>query len=328
MQLVGDRKTKLNGKIVLSVFISFLLVFSSLFYIHFSSIPEEQENNQYEHFSQTLNNTSTNFFVLGSSHVGQLNSSLIVNSIHNENYNFNIFNLATNGDKPDRRVSNISDIIDLNPKIIFYGISYRDFVSTDTITQKYAFLDIKLLLKESIPEDLESLNPQLVSRRMIRDALDNYGIIDISEFDIRPVNTPFFSLGNLQTIILEESALQRLILTVQPPPQTLQISVLNNEQIDSFKKIIEKLQANEIKVVIFTTPLHDFYLKEIPSETHLIFNGILDDISNEYDVKVYNFTAKYSGLKVWNNLDHIAYNENSNQFSNDVSEMILMELNE
>ena len=60
----------------------------------------------------------------------------------------------------------------------------------------------------------------------------------------------------------------------------------------------------------------------------MIFNGILDDISNEYDVKVYNFTAKYSGLKVWNNLDHIAYNENSNQFSNDVSEMILMELNE
>ena len=65
---------------------------------------------------------------------------------------------------------------------------------------------------------------------------------------------------------------------------------------------------------------------EIINNQQRSFNQILNDISNEYDVKIYNFTNNYSQLKIWNNLDHIAYNENSNMFSEDVSKMILMEL--
>lgn len=318
----------MNGKIILSVFISFSLVFGSLFYIHFNSIQVEEENNQYAVFSETLNTDSKYLFLLGSSHIGQLNSSLIVEAVNEKNSSYDVFNLATNGDKPNRRISNLQDIVSLNPKIIFYGISYRDFASPTLVTSTNIFPDIKILLKQNIPEELESLNPQLVSRRMIRDALDNYGIINVSEFNIRPTNTPFFSLGNLQTIILEEPAIERLLLTVSPVPQTLEISDTNNEQISSLKKIIEGFQKNSIKVVIFLVPIHDFYLAEIPYETKLTFDQIISDVSNEYDVKIYNFTNKYSGLKIWNNLDHIAYNENSNIFSSDISEMILKEIDE
>ena len=81
-------------------------------------------------------------------------------------------------------------------------------------------------------------------------------------------------------------------------------------------------------MIIFTVPIHDFYLDNISIETKLSFNQILNNISDEYDVKIYNFTNKYSGLKIWNNLDHIAYNENSNIFSSDISEMVITEIDE
>ena len=319
----------MNGRIILSVLIAFTIIFSSLFYIHFTSIPLEQESNRYSTFSESVDITSYNLFILGSSHVGQLNSKLIIESIKEKNTDYNVFNLATNGDTPERRISNVDDIVSLNPEIIFYGISYRDFVSSSsTIESENILLNLKLLFKENVPEDLESLNPQLISRQIIRDVLNNYGIIDIAKFDIRPPNTRFFSLGNAQTLILEDPDLERLVTTVNPQPHTLHISSINNPQIESFKKIIEEFQEHDIKVVVFTTPIHDFYLEHIPNETNESFEQIINNISNEYEINVYDFTKKYSGLHVWNNLDHIAYNDNSNEFSNDIVEMITEEIDD
>ncbi len=132
----------MNGKIILSISISFFLVFGSLFYIYFDSIQSEEEINQYQDFSQSLNETSKKLFLFGSSHVGGLNSSLIVDSVHEKNNNYDFFNLATNGDTPNRRISDISYIATLNPEIIFYGVSYRDFNSLVPITSEYILPDI------------------------------------------------------------------------------------------------------------------------------------------------------------------------------------------
>jgi len=316
----------MNNRIILSVFISFSIVFGSLFFIFFNPITVETNTNQYQAFSLTLDKKSQNLFLLGSSHVGHLNSGLIVNSINESFPNISIFNLATNGDTPNRRISDLSYIVKMNPEFVFYGVSFRDFNSPNQYTSKYFLPDLKLLVDQSIPESLESLNPQFISRTIIKDILQNYGFLDVSEYDINPTNTPFFSLGNFQTIILEEAELERLLLTTDPSPQSLHFPVSNNEQVNSFKKIIHELKNNDIKVIIFTVPIHEIYLDNVSIENKLFFNQILNDISDEYDIKIYNFTNNYSKLKIWNNLDHIAYNENSNIFSEDVSKMILMEL--
>ena len=72
----------MNYKILLSVFIAFSIVFGSLFFIFFNPITVESNTNPYPAFSLTLDKKSQNLFLLGSSHIGHLNSSLIVNSIH------------------------------------------------------------------------------------------------------------------------------------------------------------------------------------------------------------------------------------------------------
>jgi len=318
----------MNSRIILSVLIAFSIVFGSLFFIFFNPITVETNTNQYSSFSSTIDKKSQNLFLLGSSHIGQLNSSLIVNSIHKNYPNTKIFNLATNGDTPNRRISDISYVTNMNPDFVFYGISFRDFDSPNQSVSKYFLPDLKLLVDQSIPDYFESLNPQFISRTIIKDILQNYGLIDVSEYDINPTNTPFFSLGHLETIILEEPELERLLLTTNPSPQSLYIPISNNEQVNSFKKIIQELKNNDIQVIIFTVPIHDFYLDNISIETKSSFNQILNNISDEYDVRIYNFTNKYSGLKIWNNLDHIAYNENSNIFSSDISEMLIMEIDE
>jgi hypothetical protein len=316
----------MNYRILLSVFIAFSIVFGSLFFIFFNPITVESNTNQYPAFSLTLDKKSQNLFLLGSSHIGHLNSSLIVNSIHESYPSTSIFNLATNGDTPNRRISDLSYITNMNPEFVFYGVSFRDFNSPNQFTSKYFLPDLKLLVDQSIPEPLESLNPQFISRTIIKDILQNYGLMDVSKYDINPTNTPFFSLGNLQTIILEEPELERLLLTTDPSPQSLHLPLINNDQVDSFKKIIQELNNNNIKVIIFTVPIHELYLDNISTENKLSFNQILNDISDEYDVKIYNFTNNYSKLKIWNNLDHIAYNEHSDIFSKDISKMILTEL--
>jgi len=316
----------MNYRIILSVFIAFSIVFGSLFFIFFNPITVEANISQYPAFSLTLDKKSQNLFLLGSSHIGQLNSSLIVNSIRESYPNTSIFNLATNGDTPNRRISDLSYIANMNPEFVFYGVSFRDFNSPNQSTSKYFLPDLKLLVDQSIPESLESLNPQFISRTIIKDILQNYGLIDVSKYDINPTNTPFFSLGNLETIILEEPELERLLLTTHPSPQSLHLPLSNNEQVNSFKKIIKELKNNDIEVIIFTVPIHSFYLDKISIETKSIFNQILNDVSDEYDIKIYNFTNNYSQLKIWNNLDHIAYNKNSNIFSKDISKMILTEL--
>lgn len=302
------------------------MVFGFLFLVHFSSINSVQEINNYDIFSQNLNPESNKIFLLGSSHIGHINSTFIIESVSKKNESYEVYNLAINSDSPKTRFNSIQDIISLNPKIIFYGISYRDFESTTILDSKSILPDIKLIVENSIPEELETINPQLITRRTIRDLLNYYGIVSTQAYDIHPPNTPFFSLGSLQTLILDKDDLQRKTLTVLPSPEDLYIKPSNNQQVQFFKKIIQELQANQIKVVIFTTPIHEIYLAEMPPESKIAFNQILNEISNGFDIEIYDFIEKYSDLDVWNNLDHIAYNENSMVFTYDVTEMIVLEI--
>ena len=316
----------MNVKIIFSVVIAFTLVFGSLFLVHFNAKNTSDETNNFAAFSKAFDSTQKPIFLLGSSHIGQLNTTLIVETIHKKNENFEVYNLAVNGDTPKKRIDNTDDIIFLEPKIIFYGISFRDFESTAKNDSLNMFYDVKLIIENNIPEEIESINPQLHTRRMIRDSLNNFGLMDTPEYNIRPQNTPFFSLGTLETIISNNDHLERNLLTVLPSPHELHIEITNNKQVEFFKKMIQTFQSKNIKVVIFTTPLHDFYLAEMSDESKIAFNEILDEISNEFDIKIYHFTDKYSGLQIWNNLDHIAYNENSMIFTHDVAEMILLEI--
>lgn len=316
----------MNEKIVLSVLIAFVITFGLLFTINYLRDSPRENLTSDIFYSQQFDPKINKIFLIGSSHIGHLNTTLIIENIKQNHKNFDVYNLAENGDSPKVRSKSISKIISTNPELVFYGISFRDFHSEpNSINANQEFFNIQQTLENNIPNELVSINPQKITRTLIRDFLNDVGLVKLPVYDIYPPNTPFFYLGPLQTVIKNDDELQRQLLLVLPKPSEINIQT-NNEQVKNFKQIILEFQKNDIKVVLFITPSHRIYLSEIPSDDVKAFDEIITQISNEFNLKIYDFNSKYSDLLVWNNLDHIAYNEDSMGFSQDISEMILMEI--
>jgi len=317
----------MNLKIVLAVCVAFAITFTSLYLA--INIFDNSERIDYKNqfYSKQFQLNENKILLIGSSHIGHLNMSHVINKIENENLDFTIYNLADNGDSPKFRYDELNQIISLEPELVFYGISYRDFnqLSELSNSQRNDFT-IKNSLDDLVPEELKSINPQLLTRKVIRDVLDDSGIIKKPTYEIKPKNTPFFSLGDLQTKIIHQNELKRQLLTVLPDPKKIQVESQNNEEIEKFHKILRELQSEGISVIIFTTPINPIYLDEIENSTKISFNNELKNISEEYDIKIYNFENNYADLEIWNNLDHIAYNKKSIIFSDDIANMVIKEV--
>ncbi|MDC0228753.1 hypothetical protein OAJ71_01965 [Nitrosopumilus sp.] len=318
----------MNLKIGAAVGIAFIITFGALYLaINFSNESEERKNKHKEILSQ-INLNENKILFLGSSHIGHLNMTHIINNISDNNPEFTIYNLAENGNSPKLRYNDLNKIIELNPKIVFYGISYRDFnQSIKSINSQNEILDIKTHIEDATPEEIKDINPQFLTRKAIRTILDESGIFQKPTYDINPPNTPFFSLSNIQTEVIEESELKRQLLIISPTPSKIKIDKENNFELEKFGYIIERLQNEDIEIVVFTTPLSRTYLDEIPESVKKSFRDILDDLAKQNGIKIYEFEERYADKHIWNNLDHIAYNNKAIIFSDEVIEMILQEVN-
>ena len=92
----------------------------------------------------------------------------------------------------------------------------------------------------------------------------------------------------------------------------------------SLKKIIEILQKNEIKVVLFTTPFHKKYIEVSSPILKEDFNEFLEEISKGYGIPVYHFHEKYSDLDIWRDNQHVIWGESV--YTKDIAEIILKEI--
>ena len=314
----------MNLKIVLGVCIAFIISFGML-YVAINLLDNSHRIDYKTEFFTNQDIINENkILLLGSSHIGHLNMTHIVTQVENKNLDITVYNLADNGDSPKFRYNDLEQIINLEPKIVFYGISYRDFDQPiESTNVKRNNLDIKNSIEEIIPEELKSINPQLLTRKVIRNVLDDTGISKKPSYEIKPANTPFFALGDMQTKISDKNELQRQLLIVLPPPAKIQFD--SNEEIEKFYEIIKALQNEEITVVVFTTPLSRVYLEELSKSTKISLDNILKNISEKYDIEIYKFEEKYADLEIWNNVDHVAYNNKSIIFSDQIAEMILKE---
>ena len=84
---------------------------------------------------------------------------------------------------------------------------------------------------------------------------------------------------------------------------------------------------NNVNVVLFTVPLHKFYLNAITSETKFSFEQILEDVKGEFNVKIYDFREKYIDFPYWYNVDHIADIPEVMGYSREIASIINLEIN-
>lgn len=303
----------MNGKISLVLLTMFVLIFSGFFYFNhtFSNISEDK------FYSQKFDLSKKKILVYGSSHFVQLNSTHIKEKIENNSNNYLFFNMAENGDTPKRRSLNVENDLGIDPKIVVYGIGFRDFN-----IQKNDKLSSEMKLTDIIPWDtteLETLNPKLTTLEVLRAI-----VIDIitkdKESNVPYPNTSVFS-QRIQEPISNENELQN-----SNPSGKISISIDKNEQVEYFKSIIKKLEENDVKVIIISTPYHKIALEEISEKDKKNFHSILLNIENEFDVKVVDLTEKFSELEIWRDTSHVAYNEKSIIFSESIAEIIIEEI--
>jgi len=102
---------------------------------------------------------------------------------------------------------------------------------------------------------------------------------------------------------------------------------LNGQKYKKFIHIIERLKQENITLVVFTTPLHPNYIDQISDSEKIAFQNILSNISTEHGIVIYDFSNAYDGQNIWNNLSHVALNDDSIVYSNDITDMIISEIN-
>ena len=309
----------MNGKITLSISIAFLICFS-LFFILYSFSPDiHTDRKNHSFYNEKFDTDKKIFFIMGSSHVGQLNTTHIVNHIHSFYPQYDVYNLAVNADKPKERFEDVEKIIALSPTIIFYGISYRDFSSSFDEPVPYS---IQAITKTFYDFEVDSINPKFVTLKFLRNILGDSNSSKDPKFS--RINTPFNELGVRQTEIISDKEL--ILQSESRRVKDTKIIIENNEQVIFLKKFLEKMEENKIKVVLFSTPLNKHYIENLPISTKNSFELILDEISSDFDLQIYDYSNKYRELDLWQNLGHVAYNTNSLIFSIDVAKMIEKEI--
>jgi hypothetical protein len=99
-------------------------------------------------------------------------------------------------------------------------------------------------------------------------------------------------------------------------------SVIHNSNYISLINMIEESKKNDIEVVLFSTPIHPICLKQYEEQTYL-FENMLLDIQEQFDVKVVFLHDKYEKDGMWYYADHVTQNSNSKEFSLDIADIIL-----
>lgn len=334
-----------NQKIVLSVTIAFIIAFGfSVIFLKENYVDrvEVSVKKEIEFYSQNFDSNEEKIFILGSSHIMAVNNTLIEKSLSDKDHNFVVYNLAKGGDVPKDRLPALEYMIKSEPKIIVYGIAARDFRSIIPIQQDVMgspesplpnlqnFFDE--IFWQNFGADLSEneflSNPKLTTLVAAYNFTNNvFGEIEIKEKTKKNPpfkNTPFFRIGETENIIRDDKEIQNIFDNVYKFDEIP--ASYKNPQVISFKKIIAQLKENDIKIIVFVTPHHEIFQNSIPKKIETDFNNILDEVSKEHNIEIHTFYDKYDGLKIWNNPSHVAIHKNATIFSEDVSELILREL--
>jgi hypothetical protein len=320
-----------NFKIILSVLFA-IFISIIIFYFIMNWYPSNFDSTYIWSEYIKNKNEEPKIFLLGSSHTGVLNSTFIQNYITENDEHYKIYNLAINSDYPTRRAQTLGNLIDLNPKFVFYGIEIRMFEDQQSIKQgpvtrindvlpniQIIFHEIFFPLTEidflsKIPK-----SPKIVTLSTIKYFVkDGNYTVNLDVDSIRPLTkhneyAEIISLEEIKEKVGEQKEFQGL-------------KSENNREFDELKKNIEILKKNNIKVIVFATPKSSIYLDWLPNEAKEEFDQMLKELKNEYDIPVYSKYDIYANQNIWSNWDHVVETKQGLMYSKDMATIILDEI--
>lgn len=312
--------------------ITFILIY---FYVDsFSNYLYKTRIDLENKFYSELDHDKKKIFLLGSSQVGRLNEVYIQEYLHNNNRDYDVYNLAYGAETPRNRLLYLDPMISAKPALVVIGVGYRDFIE-DSIPSDSTLFDINLpnpqadfkygirSLGNSLNYDFENFrSPQLVFRYLVRDTFDFNKTPDwVGNFT---KTKPFYPFESQKTIILNDTQLQKMGESFNFKQNSLP-SYDNNQDAYALSQLIETLKKNDIKTIIFSTPHVKSYTDNARSNFGDTFDNILERFSQD-GVPVYLLRDKYVDLPIWSDAHHIAINPKSLIYSTDIAEIILNEI--
>jgi len=312
------------------------------------NIVEPETFTQIQFLKQHFNDSENRIFIIGSSQVKPLNTTYIQDYLSKNNLNYTVYNLGAGGDRPSDRIKSINMIISAKPKVIVYGIAYRDFVPL--ISTQSAFSPSTFGKTSSPLPDLNMISTDLFAK--IGSSLNN--IIPLPENPKLMTETAMKNAINKISERLMHKKKSAIDLTFKPYPNAIfNVSksdipktdielrdtffvegatftgignVNTNPDLIAFEKIINILRQNHIKVIVFTPPQSRYYLDDMPSDERSQFNLLLNKTSQDLNMKIYPLWEKYADLQIWYDPQHVATYNNNPIFSQDISEIITKEI--
>jgi len=99
-----------------------------------------------------------------------------------------------------------------------------------------------------------------------------------------------------------------------------------NKDVAVLKEIIKKLQDQNVKVIIISVPHNKIFLDATPNEYHEFFDLFIDRIESETNAPSYRLHDAYEQNDIWYDYLHVAIHPDISIFNDDISEIILKEI--
>lgn len=323
-----EKNNQQNLKIVVTLLIIFLIVVSSLLLLR--SFETRGASFDLDKKSTFFSNTfsSNSIFILGSSQIAPLNP-IAINQILDENLveDYEVYNLAYGGNAPYRDQFG-SELVEIQPKLLVYGISYRDFEFSQQNTFDDSFFpDVHEIVEYQllkIGNDKFPLNPQFLIRTLIRDfSSDDVQINSISS--VYHENTPFYPYNPNPILKSYDDVIGKDIISTTSPRLLEDTSHPFKRHSEKFLELfLEKMNDNSINVVLISTPLAD--ISPIDNEIKNNYEMFLKKLEKKYDIKIFRFDTAYYGLDLWENKSHVSYHPDVSRYNDDVAKIILDEM--
>jgi len=309
---------KLYKKTILAIIFSFIIAFSSLvFFLNYSLESEDifvSQTNSNIIFKEKLDDVKEKIFLMGSSQIGRFNETAIEKTLAKNGFQYDVFNVATTSDRPTTRLNSLDMILEISPKLVVYGIGYRDFGEIKRISEldkpRSILPDPEIMLSELINVIEKNFNynfenlrsPKSVTVSNLKKILNETG--PLTNQLVRP-KAPFYITDESNAIILSDLELRRAMATF--PYKFGEIkSIDENKDVSAVIRISEKLEDVNIELVIVTMPYSKYYQDQLGTYNKNQFEKIINYIENETKESVYRLDNKYINALVWNTNDHIA----------------------
>ena len=274
--------------------------------------------------NKSMNNTKDKIFIIGSSNVYAINATKINEQMSNAHKNYLVYNLADMSDTPERRLNSIDNIISHKPELVLYGIGVWEFqkfkseFKTNSVIDflleprdffKYLFEDTTdLSLREQVPSSPKDRSLTLL-KYILRGPDHHYHPF------IKFVPTPINSYEK----IIEDFGI----------PESHGLDVTDqSKKIIALNQILHEFQKNDVKVILFSNPQHEIVINSIQNKDLKNFQEMLNNISNEFGIPVYFMHDKYIKSDIWRESFHIAIDPDSTIYTDDISKIILREINQ